>query len=152
LVNNAGVWFEGPTDEHPDEKIREVFEVNIMGMVYCTKAVLPVMKKRNEGQILNIMSSAALHPDGGWGVYTASKYAGKGYTESLREELKGTGIKVMAFYPGGMDTNLFYDAGFHKKSEPWMMKLDDVTEVLKFMLTRPGDVCVESLSLRKFSK
>ena len=116
LINNAGIWYQGPTTAHACQKIKQLFEVNIIGMVYCTKEVISIMKKHKGGQILNVISGAGLHPSGEWGVYSGTKYAERGFTDSLKEELKGTGIKVMSFYPSGMDTNLFIDAGFNKKS------------------------------------
>ena len=151
LINNAGIWYQGPTMDHTCQKVKQLFEVNVIGMIYCSREVIPIMKIESGGQILNVISGAGLHPSGEWGVYTGTKYAERGFTDSLKEELKGTGIKVMSFYPSGMDTNLFIDAGFNKKSEPWMMKVEDVVEVILFMLTRPSDVVIEDLSLRKYS-
>jgi short-subunit dehydrogenase len=151
LVNNAGIWFEGPTDTHTGEKVRELFAVNAVAPVEIVKAVVGVMKRQGRGQILNVVSTAGVEPDGGWGVYTATKHAVRGFTESLSRELAGTGIRVMAVYPGGMDTELFLKSGFAKGTtkEPWMMDKTDVAEVVAFMLTRPADLAMTHVEVRK---
>ena len=149
LINNAGIWYEGSTDKHSLEKIKELFLINSIGPIYLTREVLPYMKKQESGQVLNISSSAGTRPDGGWGVYTSSKYALRGFTDSLKMELEGTGIKVMGFYPGGMNTTLFTTAGFKKENEPWMMKKEDIAEIIVFMLKTPDDVTMHHVEVRK---
>ena len=122
LVNNAGVWLEGKTEDASEEKIRAVFETNVLGHIYCIQMVLPTMKKRKSGHIFNVISNAGFEPSADWGIYTASKYAMRGLTDSLRQELQGTGIKVTGFYPAGMNTKLFVNAGYnYKDNQPWMM-------------------------------
>ncbi len=76
-----------------------------------------------------------------------------GFTKSLRESLIGTGIKVSGFFPGGIDTNLYENAGRPgaNHAQPWMMSAEDVAQVVLFALTRPADVLVESLTLTKFT-
>lgn len=150
LINNAGVWHEGPTENHPPEKVFEMFQVNSAGVIVMTQEVLPVMRKQGNGQILNIVSIAGVEPAANWGVYTSTKYAVRGFTESLKLELAGTGIKVMGFYPGGMNTDLFTASGFPRENEPWMMDKDDVAEVITFILKQPGDVVMDHVEVRKF--
>jgi len=152
LINNAGIWYEGPTEKHPPQKIKELFAVNSIGPIFLIQAVLPIMKKKKTGQILNIVSTAGVEPSGQWGVYTATKYAVRGFTDSLKLELQGMGIKVMGFYLGGMDTELFTKAGFPKKDEPWMLKKEDVAEIIAFILKRPGDVVMNHVEVRKMMK
>ncbi|KKW10184.1 MAG: D-beta-hydroxybutyrate dehydrogenase, partial [Microgenomates group bacterium GW2011_GWC1_49_7] len=85
-----------------------------------------------------------------WGIYVSSKFAARGFTQSLRLELAKTNIKVMALYPGGMNTDLFIKAGNQNKNEPWMMDKEDVVEIILFMLTRPKDMVIHELVVRKF--
>ncbi len=152
LVNNAGVWHEGKTEDHPKEKILEMFQVNSAGVISMTQEILPMMRAQKSGQIFNIVSIAGVEPAAGWGVYTATKYAVRGFTDSLKQELTGTGIKVIGFYPGGMDTDLFDTSGFPKGKQPWMMKKEDVAEIITFILKQPADVVMDHVEVRKFMK
>ncbi|OIN94051.1 hypothetical protein CO181_04610 [candidate division WWE3 bacterium CG_4_9_14_3_um_filter_43_9] len=151
LVNNAGVWLEGKTEDASEEKIRAVFETNVLGHIYCIQMVLPTMKKRKSGHIFNVISNAGFEPSADWGIYTASKYAMRGLTDSLRQELQGTGIKVTGFYPAGMNTKLFVNAGYnYKDNQPWMMDKNEVVEIITFILCAPKDIIFDRLSVRKF--
>jgi 3-oxoacyl-[acyl-carrier protein] reductase len=151
LINNAGIWHEGPTVEHPRERIARLFAVNTIGLIYVTQAVIPVMKSQRAGQIFNVVSVAGVEPSAEWGVYTATKYAVRGFTESLKQELQPDGIKVMGFYPGGMDTTLFENAGFDKGlGQPWMMKREEVADIIVFMLNQPDDIVMDHVEVRKF--
>jgi 3-oxoacyl-[acyl-carrier protein] reductase len=152
LINNAGIWYEGPTEKHSEKTIKRLYEVNIIGLTYVTKSIIPFMKKQKSGQILNISSTSGIEPSGKWGVYVGTKHAVRGYTDSLKDELGGTGIKVHAFYPGGMDTHLFTDSGFPKKGESWMMKTQDIAEIISFILSCPDDVVMDHVEVRKFFK
>jgi short-subunit dehydrogenase len=82
-------------------------EVNLFGTVYGSKIALIEMRKQGFGTILNIISTSALSGRPDSSAYCASKYAADGFTESMREEVKGTNIKVLSVYPGGMKTGLF---------------------------------------------
>ncbi len=152
LINNAGIWYEGATERHPKEKILEMYKVNAIGVIYMTQEILPLMRQQGNGQILNLVSLAGTEPAADWGVYTSTKYAVRGFTESLKLELLGTGIKVMGFYPGGMDTDLFDASGFPKGKAPWMMKKEDVAEIITFMLKQPLDVSMDHVEVRKFMR
>lgn len=156
LINNAGVWFEGPLEKHSSEKVKELFDVMALGTIYITTNALPILKKQVEGQILNIVSVAGIETPGAemgpYSPYTAAKYAVSGFTKSLEEELKGTKIKVMGIYPGGMNTLLFKKAGFdYTENENWMMDKNDVAKIILFMLSQPKDVIIDHLVVRKFS-
>jgi len=151
LVNNAGIWYEGSTVEHPAEKVKELFDINSVGPVFTCQEVIPEMKKQKSGQILNISSIAGILPEPGWPVYVGTKYAVRGFTEALENELDGTGIKVMGFYPGGMDTDLFDKAGFPKGKVPWMMDKEKVAEVLVFMLKLPKNMNMSHMILKSLN-
>lgn len=152
LVNNAGIWHEGSTELHPKDKILEMLKVNCAGVMFMTQEVLPIMKKQGEGQIFNIVSLAGVEPAANWGIYTATKYAVRGFTDSLKLELAGSGIKVLGFYPGGMNTDLFDASGFPKGNAPWMMNKDDIAEIITFILKQPGDIAMDHVEVRKFMR
>lgn len=155
LINNAGIWYEGFLEEHSDDVIKNVFDTVALGTIFCAKAVVKEMKKQKSGVIMNINSIAGISTPGEAGqysVYTAAKHAVTGFTKSLSEELKGTGVKVLGFHPGGMNTEIFKIAGFdYKDNEPWMMNKTDIANIIAFILSQPNDVEVESIVIRKFN-
>lgn len=155
LVNNAGIWHEGKLEDHTSEVTQKLFDVIVLGTISCTKAVLPYMKAQKSGQILNVISVGGLETPGSYGpysVYTAAKFAVTGFTKSMVEELKESGIKVMGFYPGGMNTELFRSAGLdYSDNEDWMMDKKDIAEIIMFILKRPADVLMDQVVIHKFN-
>ena len=105
LVNNAGYGHEGVLEESSLEDIRQQFEVNVFGAVAVIQAVLPGMRKRRAGRILNITSMGGIITFPGVGVYHGSKFALEGISESLAKEVRGLGIFVTAVAPGGFRTD-----------------------------------------------
>lgn len=154
LINNAGIWAAGPVESYPIEKIGALFATNTMGTIYMTRAVVPLMKELGGGQILNVMSIAGVETVDAYGIiYTATKHAVHGFTQTLKEELKGTGIKVMGFYPGGMATNILKAAGIDMpSSKEQSMDTKDVADIITYVLTRPDDVWIDHFEVRKFMK
>ena len=135
LVNNAGVGMYGPLEDYAYEKIKKVIEVNTLGVIYFSKAVVPVMRKAKKGGILNIISTAALKPEPQNTIYDASKWAIRGFTESLRQELAGNNISVMGLYPATIkDTGIFRKAGW-KKDMTHAMDPKDLAEIVSVMLS-----------------
>ena len=103
-----GVWLpSGPLEEVDMKRAHDIFEVNVFGTMYGSRIALSRMKKQGYGTIVNIVSTAALQGRPNQTIYSASKFAERGFTDSLREEIKGTGITVIGIYPGGIKTNLF---------------------------------------------
>jgi NAD(P)-dependent dehydrogenase (short-subunit alcohol dehydrogenase family) len=105
LVNNAGYGHEGVIEESPLEDMRQQFEVNVFGAVAMAKAVLPFMRKRRAGHIVNITSMGGIVTFAGLGYYHASKFALEGFSEVLGKEVKTLGIAVTAVEPGGFRTD-----------------------------------------------
>jgi NAD(P)-dependent dehydrogenase (short-subunit alcohol dehydrogenase family) len=105
LVNNAGYGFEGAIEEAPLDEVRRQFEVNVFGPIAVMKAVLPFMRKRRAGHIVNITSMGGLTAFPGVGIYNGSKYALEGISESLAKEVKHLGIKVTIVEPGSFRTD-----------------------------------------------
>lgn len=112
-VNNAGLWVaRKPIEEYSIERTRQMLEVNLFGVIFGCRAVLPVMRKQGEGVILTINSTSGLVGREYSSGYVASKFAVDGYIKTLRAELnaeKALGIKVLSIHPGGMKTDLFED-------------------------------------------
>ena len=107
VINNAGYGFAGPIEEVPDEAAREIFETNVLGPMRICRLVLPGMRERGEGRIVNISSIAGrvTTPMTGW--YCASKHALEALSDALRQEVGGFGVKVILVEPGGFGTGIW---------------------------------------------
>jgi len=104
LVNNAGVEATGPVEELPFEKIRAVMETNYFGVLRCIQAVVPDMRKRKSGCIINIGSLAGRIVVSPQACYAASKYAVEAVSEALAQEMYAFNVRVAIVEPGIVDT------------------------------------------------
>ncbi|MDF2037991.1 SDR family oxidoreductase [Cytobacillus oceanisediminis] len=129
LINNAGVGHFGPFDRLGEQEIQEMLETNVLGTIYMTQAVLPYFKEKNGGLLMNIISTAGLKGKVNESVYAASKFAVRGFTESLQKELENTDIKVKAVYMGGMDTP-FWDESDHIKDKSRLRSPKEVAAMI----------------------
>ncbi len=100
VVNNAGIGMFGAHEVVTDETIRQVFETNTFGVMAVNRAIAPHMRERGSGTIINVTSSAGIAPMPLVAVYTASKYAIEGFSESLAYELGVFGVRVKIVEPG----------------------------------------------------
>ena len=105
LVNNAGYGYLAAIEEGEDAEVRGLFETNFFGLVAMTKAVLPGMRARRRGHVINISSMTGLVGNPGAGYYAASKFAVEGLSEALRKELAPFGIRVTLVEPGAFRTD-----------------------------------------------
>lgn len=105
LINNAGVGLAGPIETTTVEEAKWQFEVNFFGLVRMCQAVLPVMRQQQSGKIINLSSIGGLMGLPYQGFYSASKFAVEGLSESLRLELRGTGVHVVLLEPGDFKTD-----------------------------------------------
>lgn len=106
LFNNAGLGCEAPVDQIDPDKLRNQVAVNVVGAIECAQAVLPAMRERNTGHIINVSSIAGLIPLPGWSTYSATKAAICAFSEAVRRELRGTQVRVTAFCPYWVETHL----------------------------------------------
>lgn len=105
LVNNAGIGYFAAVEESEDAEVRKMFEINVFGLANVTKEVLPYMRQRRSGYILNIASIGGLRSFPGVGFYNATKYAVDGLSEALYKEVAPLGIKVTIVAPSGFRTD-----------------------------------------------
>jgi NAD(P)-dependent dehydrogenase (short-subunit alcohol dehydrogenase family) len=106
LVNNAGISLGGAVEEATVDDAKALFETNFFGVVRMTNAVLPHMRQRRQGRIINLSSLAGVVGVPYIGQYVASKFALEGYSESLRYELRAFGIHVSLIEPGDIRTDI----------------------------------------------
>jgi hypothetical protein len=105
LVNNAGYGQHGPLEDVDDDLFAKQFEVNVFGPHRLVRAVLPHMREREDGTIVNVSSVAGRLATPGMGAYSASKHAMEGYSDSLRLEVEPFGVDVSVVQPGPVETS-----------------------------------------------
>jgi NAD(P)-dependent dehydrogenase (short-subunit alcohol dehydrogenase family) len=105
VVNNAGYGSMGPIEEVPEEEVQRQFDINVFGPLRVLRAVLPHLRERKSGHVLNITSIGGLRTFPGVGIYNASKFALEAIGESLEQQVKPLGIKVTNVEPSGFRTD-----------------------------------------------
>ena len=110
LVNNAGFAIFDAIESANDDDLESMMQTNYFGAVWCTRAVLPQMIARGSGTIVNVASIAGLMGYARMGGYCATKFAMVGFTEALRDEVIGRGVRVSMVCPGTTDTSFFVKA------------------------------------------
>ncbi len=117
LINNAGIWLEGDFETCSPQAIRAVIDTNTTGTILMTHALLPQMLERGKGVVINTVSTGALYTRKMIAVYAASKWAIRGFTGCLEVECAPKGVRVMGFYPGKIDSNMYASAGIERDLE-----------------------------------
>jgi len=140
LVNNAGRTHVGAAEETTDIELRDLFDVHVFGPAALTRAVLPHMRSRRSGAIVQISSMGGQMSFAGFAAYSATKFALEGMSEALADELRPLGIKVLIIEPGAFRTGLF---GNHSASTPIPDYADTVGRTRQMIETsagtQPGD-------------
>jgi short-subunit dehydrogenase len=137
LINNAGFALFKDASEATYEEVKAMFEVNVLGLIACTTAVLPTMKAKNTGQIINVASIIGKIPTPKASAYAATKHAVLGFTNALRMEISDTNIQITSVNPGPVKTEFFNIAdvsGNYTKNVDKMM-LDSKTVAKKIVTT-----------------
>lgn len=145
LVNNAGFGVFRYVEDIDLDEMERMFAVNVFGLIACTKAVYPHMKERRSGHILNIASQAGKIATPKSSVYSATKHAVIGFTDSLRLEAGRFGIFVTTVNPGPVETNFFSTADesgeYVRNVSRWMLRPEAVAKrVVDVMMTPTREV------------
>jgi len=151
LINNAGYGVFATIDQLDMVDYQTMINTNYLGLIRCTKAVLPVMKKQKAGHIVNIASLAGLIGNAKSTSYAATKHAVLGFTNSLRMELRGTGITVSAVNPGPIKTPFFDIAdkeGTYVKNIDFMMLNPNkvAQKIIKLIHNKKAEINIPALS------
>lgn len=121
-INNAGIWMPQASVRKLDlKRVRDMLEVNLFGVINGARAALSQMEAQGGGTIMNILSASAFQGVAKSSGYVASKYAARGFCESLRQEIGDSGIRVINVYPAGIKTAVFsgqFPAGYDKYMDP----------------------------------
>ncbi|UEM21640.1 SDR family NAD(P)-dependent oxidoreductase [Skermanella mucosa] len=135
LVNNAGYGYQAPVEEGDDAEIRAMFEANVFGLAAMIRAVLPGMRTRKRGHIVNLSSVAGFVGFPGSGYYAATKHAVEGLSDSLAREVEPLGIKVLCVEPGPFRTDW---AGRSLKQTP--SRVPDYAETAAARMRATADI------------
>jgi NADP-dependent 3-hydroxy acid dehydrogenase YdfG len=147
LVNNSGLGYFSFLEETSLEKWDEMFQVNVNGIFYCCRNVIPVMKKYKYGHIINVASIAGLEGMANASGYCGTKHAVRGITESLFRELRDFNIKVTGIYPGSVKTDFFRNAQGIKAHDNMMMPTDVAQQIVNAIET-PDNFLVNAIEMR----
>ena len=156
LINNAGVMLLGPVEQADSEQWRTMINVNLLGLLYCTSAALPIMRAQGSGDIVNVSSVAGRFARAGNAVYAATKFAVGAFSEGLRNEVTEAGIRVTLIEPGFVDTEL----QSHNEGEVLnalegmreqigeVLRAQDIANGILYTISQPPHVSVNELLIR----
>jgi NADP-dependent 3-hydroxy acid dehydrogenase YdfG len=157
LVNNAGVMLLGPVEGAPTDQWRTMVNVNLLGLLYCTHAALPLMREAGAGHIVNISSVAGRSANAGSAVYNLTKFGVGAFSEALRQEVSPAGIRTTIIEPGFVDTELqghnehpAVREGIEKMRQavPEVLQAEDIAAGILYAVTQPQRVDVNEVLIR----
>ncbi|HKG17771.1 MAG TPA: SDR family NAD(P)-dependent oxidoreductase [Solirubrobacteraceae bacterium] len=157
LVNNAGVMLLGPVIGADTAQWRRMIDVNLLGLLYCTHAALPLMTEGGGGDIVNVSSVAGRRATLGSAVYNLTKFGVNAFTEALRQEVVQAGIRVSVIEPGMVETELVdhnTDATVlemvnrlrEEIGEP--LHAEDIAQAIVYTVSRPSHVALNEILVR----
>lgn len=150
LINNAGLWIQEKLEENDEKRIHDVIDVNLLGTIYMTKAVIPIMKKNQDGIIININSQAGINHKAERVVYNASKWGVTGFSKSLQDEVAKYGIRVTDILPGMLKTDMFNKMNIKKNMENGL-DTKEVARLVKFIIDTPKDVMIPEVGIKNIN-
>ncbi|WP_107037199.1 3-ketoacyl-ACP reductase [Brumimicrobium mesophilum] len=148
LVNNAGIAAFGTFNEMEVSQWSQIIQTNLMGMYYVTKEVLPHLIDQNEGEIINVSSTAGLSGNASTSAYSASKFAVIGMSESLMKEVRKNNIRVCTLTPSTIATDMSVELGIAiKESQDSVLQPEDFAELIIAGIKLPKRAMLKSASL-----
>jgi NADP-dependent 3-hydroxy acid dehydrogenase YdfG len=157
LVNNAGVMLLGPIDGADTEHWRRMVDVNLLGLLYCTHAALPILREGGGGDIVNVSSVAGRVASAGSGVYNLTKWGVGAFSEALRQETGWAKIRVTIVEPGFVDTELqghneipYVVETIDKMREQIgkVLEAGDIANAIAYAISQPEHVSVNEILVR----
>ncbi len=139
VINNAGVGVSETIEDITYEDFEWIMNINLWGVIYGTKAFLPYLKQRPDAHIVNISSVFGIFTSPNAGAYCTTKYAVRGFTEALAQELKHTSVRVSCVHPGGIKTNIMRNTRFYKVADPTMDRENAIKAFDRFIAWTSAD-------------
>ena len=150
LINNAGLWIQEELELNDSGRINSVVDVNLLGVINCSKAVIPIMKNNKEGLIININSQAGINHKAERVVYNATKWGLTGFSKSLQDEVAKYGIRVTNVMPGMMKTNMFKKMNIQKNMDNGL-DTKEVARLIEFIIDTPSDVMIPEVGIKNIN-
>ena len=150
LINNAGLWIQEELDVNDYNRINDVIDVNLLGVINCSKAVIPYMKEKKDGLIININSQAGINHKAERVVYNASKWGVTGFSKSLQDEVAKYGIRVTNVMPGMMKTDMFKKMNIEKNMANGV-DTKEVSRLIEFIIATPKDVMIPEVGIKNIN-
>ncbi|MFR0823192.1 MAG: SDR family oxidoreductase [Clostridia bacterium] len=150
LINNAGLWIQEELDSNDSKRINSVVDVNLLGVINCSKAVIPIMKENKDGLIININSQAGINHKAERTVYNATKWGVTGFSKSLQDEVAKYGIRVTNVMPGMMKTDMFNKMNIQKNMANGI-DTQEVVRLIKFIIDTPSDVMIPEVGIKNIN-
>ena len=148
LVNNAGIAAVGSFNDMEVGLWSKIIQTNVMGMYYVTKEVLPHLLSKNEGDIINVSSTAGLNGNANISAYSASKFAVIGMSESLMKEVRKNNIRVCTLTPSTIESDMTIDLGIaNKDSQDSVLQPEDFAELILAGLKLPRRAMLKGAAL-----
>ncbi|MDO7171910.1 3-ketoacyl-ACP reductase [Mariniflexile sp. AS56] len=148
LVNNAGIAAFGSFNDMNVNQWSQIMQTNVMGMYYVTKEVLPYLIAKNEGDIINVASTAGLNGNANTSAYSASKFAVIGMSQSLMKEVRKNNIRVCTLTPSTIASDMSIELGIASKdSTDSVLQPEDFAELIVAGLKLPRRAMLNSASL-----
>jgi clavulanate-9-aldehyde reductase len=157
LINNAGVMLLGPVEGADTENWRTMIDVNILGLLYCTHAALPVMREQGGGHIVNVSSTAGRRASAFTAVYNFTKFGVCGFSVALRQEALHSNIRVTIIEPGMVETELvghnddLVKAGAQRMRDEMdgeTLHSEDIADAIVYVLAQPPHVSINEVLVR----
>ncbi len=139
VINNAGVQLKDTLEDVSYEDLNWLLGINLFGVIYGCKAFLPYLKQQPMANLVNISSVQGLFTNPNSGPYCTSKFAVRGFTLTLAQELKNSTVNVTIVYPGGVKTNIVRNERFRKVSRPDMSKENEEALFQKYLVWTSAD-------------
>jgi 3-oxoacyl-[acyl-carrier protein] reductase len=148
LVNNAGILIAKPFEELTLEDWDATMTTNVRSLYLMTRAVLPAMRRRRRGTVVNVASLAGRHGFVGGTAYTASKHAVLGFSRSLMLEARKDNVRIITICPGSVATGMMQDQPMLKADPNRILQPEDVAATILQAVTLPDRALVSELDLR----
>ncbi len=156
LVNNAGIMLLGPVAGADITDWQRMFDINVLGLMYCTHTALPIMKAQGSGHIINISSVSGRVVSARSAAYSATKFAVNAFSEGLRQEVHKDGIRVTAIEPGAVSTELtdhITNDTARESIKSWVASMHaleskDIAQAIVYVASQPAHVNINEILLR----
>ncbi len=157
LINNAGVMLLGPIEGADTGQWRQMLDVNVLGLLYCTQAALPLLREAGRADIVNVSSVAGRVANPGSAVYNVTKWGVVAFSEALRKEVAGSGIRVSCVEPGFVDTELqghnehpMVKEGIDQMREQIgeVLTAEDIASAIVYTVSQPPRVAINEVLVR----